>query len=131
MKTDSTVSLISTNYRDCYHLSQSQCSYRLQFFNNFTEVIALHHSLSMLKIYWSWWNTLQIVIEIDTRLTELFNFSLQNGIVATYFMEQSHITLIHKGGATDDPSSYTHVDLFLLSLLLQKSLEKIVFIHVY
>ena len=47
----------------------------------------------------------EIAVEIAAPLTRLYNLSLQQGIVPRAW-KQSHITPVHKGGSTDDPSHY-------------------------
>ena len=63
--------------------------------------------------------------EIATPLTELFNYSLQLGVIPSAW-KQSHITPIYKGGVNDDPSNYRPISVVPV---IAKILEKIVFTH--
>ena len=47
----------------------------------------------------------KITAEIAAPLAHLYNLSLQQGIVPCAW-KQSHITPVHNGGPTDDPSNY-------------------------
>ena len=55
-------------------------------------------------------------------LTKLYNESLCSGIVPTEW-KQSHITPVHKGGATDNPSNYRPI---AVVSVVANILEKIV-----
>ena len=64
----------------------------------------------------------EIAVEIAAPLTRLYNLSLQRGTVPLAW-KQSHITPIHKGGSTDDPSHYRPI---AVVSVVAKVLEKIV-----
>ena len=64
----------------------------------------------------------EVAVEIATPLAHLYNLSLRQGIVPLAW-KQSHITPIHKGGSTDDPSNYRPI---AVVSVVAKILEKIV-----
>ena len=64
----------------------------------------------------------EIAVEIAAPLAHLYNLSLQQGIVP-HAWKQSHITPVHKGGSTDDPSHYRPI---AVVSVIAKVLEKIV-----
>ena len=63
--------------------------------------------------------------EIAPALTDLFNISLSSGIFPSEW-KRSHITPIHKGGPSDDPSNFRPISVVPV---LAKILEKIVSIQ--
>lgn len=64
----------------------------------------------------------EIAVEIAAPLAHLYNLSLQQGIVPREW-KQSHITPVHEGGSTDDPSHYRPI---AVVSVVAKVLEKIV-----
>ena len=64
----------------------------------------------------------EVASEIAEPLTSLFNYSLQEKVVPTAW-KRSHITPVHKGGASDDPSNYRPI---AVVPVVAKVLEKIV-----
>ena len=64
----------------------------------------------------------EVAVEIVVLFTHLYNMSLHQGIVLQAW-KQSHITPIHKGGPTDDPSNYRPISVVCM---VAKILEKIV-----
>ena len=64
----------------------------------------------------------EIAVEIAAPLTRLYNLSLQRGIVPRAW-KQSHITPVHKGDSTDDPSHYRPI---AVVSVVAKVLKKIV-----
>ena len=63
-----------------------------------------------------------VMCEIAVPLTKLFNESLKAGVFPSQW-KRSHITPVHKGGATSDPGNFRPISVVPV---LAKSLEKIV-----
>ena len=72
----------------------------------------------------------EVAVEITAPLAHLYNLSLRRGIVPLAW-KQSHITPIHNGGSTDDPSNYRLIAVVsVVAKILEKKLLLLSSLHI-